>query len=117
MVHQSRLKTATKRTTLVLVFLCLCGANIFAASETAETAVTAVAAVPAAAPVADGAVQQKPSPTPAAGISPSMDNRMPQSQQGKQYGQPGFVGEPINLNVVNADIRDILNYITDRKSV
>lgn len=37
--------------------------------------------------------------------------------QGKHYGEPGFVGEPINLNVVNADIRDILSYITDRKSV
>jgi type IV pilus assembly protein PilQ len=35
----------------------------------------------------------------------------------KQYGQPGFVGEPINLNVVNADIRDILNYITEQYGV
>ncbi|MCY7346371.1 MAG: hypothetical protein LH614_09150, partial [Pyrinomonadaceae bacterium] len=33
-------------------------------------------------------------------------------QQGKMFGDPGFVGEPINLNVVNADVRDILNYIT-----
>jgi len=33
------------------------------------------------------------------------------------YGQPGFVGEPINLNVVNADIRDILNYITEQYGV
>jgi type IV pilus assembly protein PilQ len=40
-----------------------------------------------------------------------------QSQQGRQYGQPGFVGEPINLNVVNADIRDILNYITEQYGV
>ncbi len=40
-----------------------------------------------------------------------------QSQQGRQYGHPGFVGEPINLNVVNADIRDILNYITEQYSV
>jgi type IV pilus assembly protein PilQ len=40
-----------------------------------------------------------------------------QSDQGKQYGQPGFVGEPINLNVVNADIRDILNYITEQYGV
>ena len=39
------------------------------------------------------------------------------SDQGKQYGQPGFVGEPINLNVVNADIRDILNYITEQYGV
>jgi type IV pilus assembly protein PilQ len=40
-----------------------------------------------------------------------------QSEQGRQYGQPGFVGEPINLNVVNADIRDILNYITEQYAV
>lgn len=38
-------------------------------------------------------------------------------QQGKHYGEPGFVGEPINLNVVNADIRDILNYITEQYGV
>jgi len=38
-------------------------------------------------------------------------------QQGKRFGDPGFVGEPINLNVVNADIRDILNYITEQYGV
>jgi type IV pilus assembly protein PilQ len=37
--------------------------------------------------------------------------------QGRQYGTPGFVGESINLNVVNADIRDILNYITEQYGV
>src|SRR4051794_32525446 len=37
--------------------------------------------------------------------------------QGKMYGEPGFRGEPINLNVVNADIRDILNYITDQYGI
>ena len=42
---------------------------------------------------------------------------MSQSQQGRHYGEPGFVGEPINLNVVNADIRDILNYITEQYGV
>ena len=41
----------------------------------------------------------------------------PQTTQGQQYGQPGFIGEPINLNVVNADIRDILNYITEQYGV
>lgn len=41
----------------------------------------------------------------------------PQNGQGKMYGQPGFVGEPINLNVVNADIRDILNYITEQYGI
>lgn len=38
-------------------------------------------------------------------------------QQGKRFGDPGFVGEPINLNVVNADIRDILNYITEQYGI
>jgi type IV pilus assembly protein PilQ len=33
------------------------------------------------------------------------------------YGDPGFRGEPINLNVVNADIRDILNYITEQYGI
>lgn len=37
--------------------------------------------------------------------------------QGKRYGTPGFVGEAINLNVVNADIRDILNYVTEQYGV
>lgn len=45
------------------------------------------------------------------------DNNAQQSEQGQRYGQPGFVGEPINLNVVNADIRDILNYITEQYGV
>lgn len=40
----------------------------------------------------------------------------PQSQ-GKHYGEAGFRGEPINLNVVNADIRDILSYITDQYGI
>jgi type IV pilus assembly protein PilQ len=40
----------------------------------------------------------------------------PQSQ-GKMYGDPGFRGEPINLNVVNADIRDILNYVTEQYGI
>jgi len=39
------------------------------------------------------------------------------SQEGKHYGDPGFRGEPINLNVVNADIRDILSYITDQYGI
>ncbi|MGB9180839.1 MAG: type IV pilus secretin PilQ [Pyrinomonadaceae bacterium] len=56
--------------------------------------------------------QKKPNP----GISPAA-NTQQQSSQGQQYGQQGFVGEPINLNVVNADIRDILNYITEQYGV
>jgi type IV pilus assembly protein PilQ len=59
-----------------------------------------------------------PSPTPARpGISPAKDNQARQADQGRQYGQSGFVGEPINLNVVNADIRDILNYITEQYGI
>lgn len=37
--------------------------------------------------------------------------------QGKMYGDPGFVGEAVNLNVVNADIRDILRYITEQYGI
>jgi type IV pilus assembly protein PilQ len=40
-----------------------------------------------------------------------------QAGQGRRYGQAGFVGEPINLNVVNADVRDILNYITEQYGI
>ena len=39
------------------------------------------------------------------------------TDQGRKYGDPGFVGEPINLNVVNADVRDILNYVTEQYGV
>lgn len=40
-----------------------------------------------------------------------------QTVQGARYGDPNFDGEKINLNVVNADIRDILNYITEQYGV
>ncbi len=39
------------------------------------------------------------------------------TDQGRRYGDPGFVGEPINLNVVNADVRDILNYVTEQYGI
>ncbi len=39
------------------------------------------------------------------------------ANQGKMYGEPGFVGEVVNLNVVNADVRDILNYITEQYGI
>ena len=58
----------------------------------------------------------KPSPTPSISAT-SQPGGGQQSSQGQQYGQYGFVGEPINLNVVNADIRDILNYITEQYGV
>src|SRR5438105_327696 len=62
---------------------------------------------------------QNPSPTPPArpGISPGKDNQAMQADQGKRYGQSGFVGEPINLNVVNADIRDTLNSVTEQYGI
>src|SRR6266513_4883040 len=64
------------------------------------------------------AFAQNPSPIPARpGTSPAKDNQAKQADQGRQYGQSGFVGEPINLNVVNADIRDILNYITEQYGI
>ena len=37
--------------------------------------------------------------------------------QGRRYGDPGFIGEVINLRVVNSDIREILNYITEQYGV
>jgi type IV pilus assembly protein PilQ len=49
--------------------------------------------------------------------TPAAPAQTAQATQGAQYGQPGFVGEPISLNVVNADIRDILNYITEQYGV
>ncbi len=61
-----------------------------------------------------------PDPTPSpvkAIVSPAKDNMSTQATQGRQYGQSGFVGEPINLNVVNADVRDILNYITEQYGI
>ncbi|MBP6004070.1 MAG: type IV pilus secretin PilQ [Pyrinomonadaceae bacterium] len=43
--------------------------------------------------------------------------RIEPGSQGKMYGEPGFRGEAINLNVVNADVRDILSYITDQYGI
>ncbi len=43
--------------------------------------------------------------------------KIPPQQQGKMYGDPGFRGEMINLNVVNADIREILSYITEQYGI
>src|SRR2546422_11099574 len=51
--------------------------------------------------------QSSPTPPARSGVSPAKDNQAMQSDQGRRYGQPGFVGETINLNVVNADVRDI----------
>ncbi|HVQ37409.1 MAG TPA: hypothetical protein VMS31_07750, partial [Pyrinomonadaceae bacterium] len=118
MLFQSRLRHATKRTTLVLVFICICSSQIWAADTL--TANGSSSAISSDAKPGEPAAQQKPSPTPAVSptvaMSPATESGS-QSHQGRQYGQPGFVGEPINLNVVNADIRDILNYITEQYGV
>src|SRR5215213_8841420 len=89
MFSQSRVESAIKRTTLVLLLVCLAAAGVLAQNPAQQ-------------------------PTPQVGMSRATDK---QSDQGRQYGQPGFIGEPINLNVVNADIRDILNYITEQYGV
>ena len=99
MLYQPRITNVTNRIALVLVLVLFCGANVFAVDSGESIATTELAT----------AVQdQQPAPTPAP-VSPV--------QEGRNYGQPGFVGEPINLNVVNADIRDILNYITEQYGV
>jgi type IV pilus assembly protein PilQ len=116
MLHQSRITNATKRTTLVLVFMCICGARILAAADKPNAITPGNLA--SANSALDEPVAQQPSPSPTPTPSAIMSQATTaQNQQGRQYGQPGFVGEPINLNVVNADIRDILNYITEQYGV
>src|SRR5215218_4326594 len=56
----------------------------------------------------DAPAQTRPTPSPAG---------QSQASQGAQYGQYGSVGEPISVNVVNNDIRDILNSITEQYGV
>jgi type IV pilus assembly protein PilQ len=74
---------------------------------TFAVAIVALAAVSAHA-------QQTTAPRPSQTPQPRAQQ---QSPQGQQYGQPGFVGEAINLNVVKADIRDIFNHITEQYGV
>jgi type IV pilus assembly protein PilQ len=100
MSFQSRVRPALSRTALALLLLCLSAPGVLATKHTVEQN-------PAQNPAA-------PLPTPPVGPARTPDK---QSEQGRQYGQPGFVGEPINLNVVNADVRDILNYITEQYGV
>jgi type IV pilus assembly protein PilQ len=109
MSFQSRVRSAIKRTTLVLSLVCLSAAGVLAVPESSRVAASSDGQNPAQQTSA-----ATPMPTPPVGLSRSTDK---QSEQGRQYGQAGFVGEPINLNVVNADIRDILNYITEQYGV
>ena len=109
MSFQSRVRSAIKRTTLVLSLVCLAAASVLAATKHSD-----VVAINDDQNPAQQTSAATPVPTPPVGLSRATDK---QSEQGRQYGQPGFVGEPINLNVVNADIRDILNYITEQYGV
>ena len=109
MSYQPRVRSAIW-TTLVLLLVSLAGASIVAATQISSTG--GGNAQSPQGPVAQGPAA--PAPTPPVGLSRGADK---QSEQGRQYGQPGFIGEPINLNVVNADIRDILNYITEQYGV
>ena len=117
MLFQSRLRPAIKRTALVLVFTFVCAFQILAVDFNSGGTALAISRENQSGGLV---AQQKPSPTPSASPSVAMStatDSASQSHQGRQYGQAGFVGEPINLNVVNADIRDILNYITEQYGV
>ncbi len=103
MSYLPQLTSAIKRITLVLMLVCLFGIGSLAASNELPATTGTVLDNPD--------VPNPPPQRPAA--SPTPDKQA----QGRQYGQTGFVGEPINLNVVNADIRDILNYITEQYGV
>ncbi|HKR59960.1 MAG TPA: type IV pilus secretin PilQ [Pyrinomonadaceae bacterium] len=131
MPYQLQILAALKRTALVLLCLSLTGANTLAGTNSPRPApedfariklvhyipLTAdeeyrLAAELTAANHPDQELAQNPAQKP--GMS---SGHVVQSDQGRRYGQPGFIGEPINLNVVNADIRDILNYITEQYGV
>lgn len=130
MLHQPRLSTAIGRTTLVLLQVCLYGVLAVAmpkelptiAATTATTsghATSVTGSEPAVKDLSSTTGQQpmaSPSPTPHPNVVVS-PGRTQQPDQGQHYGESGFVGEPINLNVVNADIRDILNYITEQYGI
>ena len=108
MSYQPRVRSAIVGTTLVPLVICILAISALAVPQESNVG-NADNQNPSAQQTAAAAT-----PTPPVGMSRATDK---QSEQGKQYGQPGFVGEPINLNVVNADIRDILNYITEQYGV
>ena len=119
MPYQSRLRSVITGT-LVLLLVCSTGISTLAATKNSAVATAISSSISPAGPGEQSQVSQKPvasvalMPTPTPAMPRPMDK---QSDQGRQYGQPAFVGEPINLNVVNADIRDILNYITEQYGV
>jgi len=113
MLYQLRFSAAIHRTALVLLLVCVSSMlgmagprNISLIPKGEPQVATFVEEEPAT------VAQQKPSPSPTSTPRPNVSlapAKTQQSEQGQKYGEPGFVGEPINLNVVNADIRDILN--------
>ena len=108
MSYQPRVRSAIW-TTLVLLLVALFATSALAAPTYADVVIR-----PDDPTLAQQGLPPAPMPSPTAGMARAGDK---QSDQGRQYGQPGFVGEPINLNVVNADVRDILNYITEQYGV
>jgi len=119
MSFQPRVKSARTGSALVLLLMYVSAANVLAATNYSDdqTQTQSQSQVQTQGQTQTQVKVQQPSvaaPTPPAGTSRPNDK---QSEQGRQYGQGGFVGEPINLNVVNADIRDILNYITEQYGV
>jgi type IV pilus assembly protein PilQ len=107
MSYQPRVRSAIW-TTLVLLLVSITATSTLAAPQQSSSQQSSTQ---------QGSAQTTATVTPAppAPVARTLDNKQP--EQGRQYGQPGFVGEPINLNVVNADIRDILNYITEQYGV
>src|SRR6185503_9877174 len=103
MSYQSRVISAIW-TTLVLLL-----AGVSAGGALAAPRISDVVARAAKQNATQHNLAAQPAATPAAGVSRGADK---QSEQGRQYGHPGFVGENINLHVVNADARNNLNYIT-----
>lgn len=128
MLHQPRLSTAIRRTALVLLQVCLFG--VLAVASPIETSTIVGTGANASGPSTSVSVSEpvngletatqqpmaSPSPTPHQNVVIS-PGRAQQADQGQRYGESGFAGEPINLNVVNADIRDILNYITEQYGI
>ncbi len=117
MLQQPRFSRTIQRTTLVLLQVCLYGTLALAVPKDLPVA-TNITATPEQGPATGQQAKPSPSPSPTPRSSVSLaPSKMAQSEQGQRYGEPGFVGEPINLNVVNADIRDILNYITEQYGI
>ena len=121
MPYQSRLRAAITGTTLVLL-LCFSSISSLAATKNLAVSSAITSSISPAGPGEQSQVSQKSVTTVALAAAPTAtpSTKRPtdkQSDQGRQYGEPGFVGEPINLNVVNADIRDILNYVTEQYGV